>query len=101
MPIHRRRVRAESTMRQTAFPPIFNQDGALVDLPCHWISFTHEINSYRNVDDSTETFINSLYMLLTYHNSGKEIAQQMESNSVVYGGKTYSDYLETKTYETY
>ncbi|MDD4822210.1 MAG: PKD domain-containing protein [Bacteroidales bacterium] len=86
------------------FPPIFNQDGGSCgSASAIGYQFTHEINSYRNVNGSLPENIYPTHFtwLLTYHNSGKEEMAMANGipNSVVYGGKTYSGLFGSQTYE--
>ena len=84
------------------FPPIFNQDGGSCgSASAIGYQFTHEINSYRNVDGTLPENIYPTHFtwLLTNHNSGKEEMAMANGipNSVVYGGKTYSGLFGNQT----
>lgn len=86
------------------FPPIFNQDGGSCgSASAIGYQFTHEINSYRNVNGSLPENIYPTHFtwLLTNHNSGKEEMAMANGipNSVVYGGKTYSGLFGNQTNE--
>lgn len=86
------------------FPPIFNQDGGSCgSASAIAYQFTHEINSYRNVNGALPENIYPTHFtwLLTNHNSGKEEMAMANGipNSVVYGGKTYSGLFGNQTNE--
>ena len=77
------------------FPPVFNQDGG----SCGSASriaymFTHEINSYRDIDSSTpeNNYPTHFVWLLTYGNSSKDdfVTNVGVPTSATYGGRTYS-----------
>lgn len=77
------------------FPPVFNQDGGSCGSASR-ISymFTHELNSYRNVDSGTQenNYPSHFTWLLTYGNSSKEDMEVTIGvpTSATYGGRTYS-----------
>lgn len=77
------------------FPPVFNQDGG----SCGSASriaymFTHEINSYRDIDSSTpeNNYPTHFVWLLTNGNSNKDkfVTNVGVPTSAIYGGRTYS-----------
>ena len=77
------------------FPPVFNQAGGSCGSAsriCYM--FTHELNSYRDIDSGTnETNYPSHFVwLLTYGNSGKDafVTHVGVPTSATYGGRTYS-----------
>ena len=89
------------------FPPVFNQDGG----SCGSASriaymFTHEINSYRDVDSSTpdNNYPTHFVWLLTNGNSNKDkfVTNVGVPTSATYGGRTYSalfgNQVETNEY---
>lgn len=80
------------------FPPVFNQDGGSCGSAsriCYM--FTHEINSFRNLNGSLpENYYPSHFSwLLTYGNSGKDafVANIGIPSAAIYGGQTYSKYF--------
>ena len=80
------------------FPPVFNQDGGSCGSAsriCYM--FTHEINSFRNLDGSQpENYYPSHFSwLLTNGNSGKDafVANIGIPSAALYGGQTYSKYF--------
>ena len=84
--------------RYKFFPPVFNQDGGSCGSAsriCYM--FTHEINSFRNVDGGllSNQYPSHFVWLLTFGNSGKEdFAIRVGIPSAeVYGGRTYSKYF--------
>ena len=77
------------------FPPVFNQDGGSCGSAsriCYM--FTHELNSYRNLDGKVpENYYPSHFVwLLTNGNSGKDefVTKVGVPNAALYGGQTYS-----------
>lgn len=77
------------------FPPIFNQSGG----SCGSASriaymFTHELNSYRDINSSTmeNNYPTHFVWLLTNGNSGKDafVTKVGVPTSATYGGRTYS-----------
>lgn len=83
------------------FPPVFNQDGGSCGSAsriCYM--FTHEINSYRDINSSTldNNYPSHFVWLLTYGNSGKDefVTNVGVPTSATYGGRTYS-----RTYGNY
>ena len=77
------------------FPPVFNQDGGSCGSAsriCYM--FTHELNSYRDIDSSTpeNNYPSHFVWLLTYGNSGKDefVMNVGVPTSATYGGRTYS-----------
>lgn len=77
------------------FPPVFNQDGGSCGSAsriCYM--FTHEINSYRDIDSSTpeNNYPSHFVWLLTNGNSGKDqfVTNVGVPTSATYGGRTYS-----------
>ena len=77
------------------FPPVFNQSGG----SCGSASriaymFTHELNSYRDIDSSTpeHNYPTHFVWLLTNGNSGKDafVTHVGVPTSATYGGRTYS-----------
>ena len=77
------------------FPPVFNQDGGSCGSAsriCYM--FTHEINSYRDINSSTldNNYPSHFVWLLTYGNSGKDefVTNVGVPTSQTYGGRTYS-----------
>ncbi len=77
------------------FPPVFNQDGGSCGSAsriCYM--FTHEINSYRDINSSTldNNYPSHFVWLLTYGNSGKDafVTNVGVPTSATYGGRTYS-----------
>ena len=83
------------------FPPVFNQDGGSCGSAsriCYM--FTHELNSWRDIDSSTpeNNYPSHFVWLLTYGNSGKDefVMNVGVPTSATYGGRTYS-----RTYGNY
>lgn len=83
------------------FPPVFNQDGGSCGSAsriCYM--FTHELNSYRDIDSSTpeNNYPSHFVWLLTYGNSSKDdfVTNVGVPTSATYGGRTYS-----RTYGNY
>lgn len=77
------------------FPPVFNQDGGSCGSAsriCYM--FTHELNSYRNLNGKLpENYYPSHFVwLLTNGNSGKDefVTKIGVPNAAIYGGQTYS-----------
>lgn len=77
------------------FPPVFNQDGGSCGSAsriCYM--FTHELNSFRNLDgkDPNNYYPSHFVWLLTNGNSGKNefVTKVGVPSAAVYGGQTYS-----------
>lgn len=77
------------------FPPVFNQDGGSCGSAsriCYM--FTHEINSYRDLNSSTaeNNYPSHFVWLLTYGGSSKDdfVTNVGVPTSATYGGRTYS-----------
>ncbi len=77
------------------FPPVFNQAGGSCGSAsriCYM--FTHELNSYRNLDgkDANNYYPSHFVWLLTNGNSGKDDFVQFVGvpSAATYGGQTYS-----------
>ena len=86
------------------FPPIFNQDGGSCGSAQNVAyMFTHEINSYRDLDASLpeNQYPSHFTWLLTYHNSDKEDMLKATGvpNVPTYGGRTYSRLFGAQTHE--
>ncbi len=80
------------------FPPVFNQDGGSCGSAsriCYM--FTHEINSWRDINSSTpqNNYPSHFVWLLTYGNSSKDdfVTNVGVPTSETYGGRTYSRYF--------
>lgn len=78
------------------FPPVFNQAGGSCGSAsriCYM--FTHELNSYRDINSSTtaNNYPSHFVWLLTYGNSGKDafVTHVGVPTSATYGGRTYSN----------
>lgn len=83
------------------FPPVFNQAGGSCGSAsriCYM--FTHELNSYRDIDSGTNenNYPSHFVWLLTNGNSGKDafVTHVGVPTSATYGGRTYS-----RTYGNY
>ena len=91
-----------------AFPPVINQDGGSCGSASRiYYMFTHEMNASRWADGSKPENIYPTHFtwLMTWPDNGmcsKEIMAQHNGipNSVVYGGKTYSDLFGNQDCDT-
>lgn len=86
------------------FPPIFNQDGGSCgSAQSVAYMFTHEMDSYRDLDASLpeNQYPSHFTWLLTYHGSNKE--DMLYANGVpnvpTYGGRTYSRLFGNQTHD--
>lgn len=99
------RPRRVNNIKTKHFPPIFNQDDGSCGSASHiGYMFTHEINSLRDADGKKPENIYPTHFtwLLTYHNSDKTAMAACNGipNSVVYGGRTYSQLFGRQTHDT-
>ena len=86
------------------FPPIFNQDGGSCgSAQSIGYMFTHEINSWRDLDASLpeNQYPTHFTWLLTYNGSDKEEMAKANGvpNVATYGGRTYSKLFGVQTHE--
>lgn len=86
------------------FPPIFNQDGGSCgSAQSIGYMFTHEIDTWRDVDASLpeNQYPTHFTWLLTYNGSDKEVMARTNGvpNVVTYGGRTYSKLFGSQTHD--